>query len=48
MKDECNGKTITEFVSLRSKLYAFRTSYDAVVKKARRVTSNVLKRETEL
>lgn len=36
-KDEMNGKIITEFVGLSSKLYSFRTLDDEEIKKAKGV-----------
>ena len=44
MKDEASGIPINEFVALRAKEYMFRTVEDEVVKKARGVKRNILKR----
>ena len=44
MKDEAAGRQITEFVRLRSKLYAFRTDSDEETKKCKGVKKNVVNR----
>ncbi|XP_063419676.1 uncharacterized protein LOC134704824 [Mytilus trossulus] len=43
-KDECGGKTMTDFVGLRAKLYAFRMDDGKAIKKAKGVTKSVIKR----
>ena len=43
-KDECGGKTMTEFVGLRAKLYAFKMDDGKATKKAKGVTKSVIKR----
>ena len=43
MKNECNGKVVTEFIGLRSKMYCVQVENDDYVKKARGVKSNVIK-----
>lgn len=42
MKDECNGKCITEFVGLRSKMYSIQIDGTETVKKAKGVKPNVI------
>lgn len=43
MKDECNGKQMTEFVGLRPKLYAFRVDNNEGEKKCKGVKKAVVK-----
>jgi hypothetical protein len=43
MKDECNGKIITEFVGLRSKMYSLRVEGKDFIKKVKGVKSHVVK-----
>ena len=43
MKDEAGGKIITEFVGLRSKLYAYKTQYGGEDKKCKGVKKSVVK-----
>ena len=43
MKDECNGKIVTEFVGLRSKMYSIRVDGKDFLKKVRGVKSSVVK-----
>ena len=43
MKDECNGKIVTEFIGLRSKMYCILVDHIHFVKKAKGVKSNVVK-----
>ena len=43
MKDECNGKIVTEFIGLRSKMYCLEVEHEDFVKKAKGVKSNVIK-----
>ncbi|XP_051170478.1 uncharacterized protein LOC127287531 [Leptopilina boulardi] len=43
MKDECNGRIVTEFVGLRSKMYSLRVDNQDFLKKAKGVKSNVVK-----
>lgn len=45
MKDECNGKCISEFVGLRSKMYSVRISGMRTIKKAKGVKLNVIKKK---
>lgn len=47
MKDECNGKIITEFVGLRSKMYSVRVNGQDFLKKAKGVKAGVVKKEIE-
>ena len=42
MKDECNGKIITEFVGLRSKMYSVRVKGKYRIKKAKGVKMSVV------
>ena len=44
MKDECNGKIVTEFIGLRSKMYCLQVENQDYVKKAKGVKSEVIKR----
>lgn len=44
MKDECNGKIVTEFIGLRSKMYCIVVENVDFVKKAKGVKSNVVKK----
>lgn len=44
MKDECNGKTISAFVGLRSKMYSIQTETQTI-KKAKGVKPNVISRK---
>lgn len=48
MKDEAAGIPIAEFVSLGAKQYTFRTVEDKVVKKAKGVKRNIVKRNISL
>lgn len=43
MKDECNGKIVTKFYGLRSKMYCLQVEHEDYVKKAKGVKSNVIK-----
>ena len=43
MKDECNGQVVSEFVGLRSKMYAIRVNGEDFVKKIRGVKGYVVK-----
>lgn len=43
MKDECNGKILTEFVGLRSKMYSIRVDGRDQMKKAKGIKSSVVK-----
>ena len=43
MKDECNGKIVTEFVGLRSKMYSVKVEDKDRIKKAKGLKSNVIK-----
>ena len=43
MKDECNGKIVTEFIGLRSKMYCVGIENNNYVKKAKGVKTNVVK-----
>ena len=43
MKDECNGRILTEFVGLRSKMYSVRVEGKDTIKKSKGVKSNVIK-----
>ena len=43
MKDEANGKIITEFVGLRSKMYSVRIQGSNTIKKAKGVKTSVVK-----
>ncbi|XP_051172353.1 uncharacterized protein LOC127288757 [Leptopilina boulardi] len=44
MKDECNGKIVTEFVGLRSKMYSIRVEGEDFVKKAKGIKAGVVKK----
>ncbi|XP_043477531.1 uncharacterized protein LOC122508319 [Leptopilina heterotoma] len=44
MKDECNGKIVTEFVGLRSKMYSVRVEEKDLIKKAKGVKYVVVKK----
>ncbi|XP_043466577.1 uncharacterized protein LOC122501291 [Leptopilina heterotoma] len=44
MKDECNGKIVTEFVGLRSKMYSVRVEGKDFIKKAKGIKSGVVKK----
>ena len=44
MKDECNGKIVTEFAGLRSKMYSVRVEDEDRIKKAKGLKSNVIKK----
>ena len=45
MKDESQGKQISEFVGLRAKMYAYKLSNQTEIKKAKGVTRVVVKKE---
>lgn len=45
MKDENNGQIMSEFVGLRSKMYALKVNNNHVTKKAKGVKKNVLQKE---
>ena len=47
MKDECNGKVITAFVSLWSKMYSVRVNGQDFVKKAKGIKAGVVKKAIE-
>ena len=42
MKDECCGKIMTEFIGLRSKMYAYKVQDETVVKKLKGVKKNCI------
>ncbi|XP_051171919.1 uncharacterized protein LOC127288485 [Leptopilina boulardi] len=44
MNDECNGKIVTEFVGLRSKMYSVRVEDKEFIKKAKGIKSGVVKK----
>ncbi|XP_043481311.1 uncharacterized protein LOC122510605 [Leptopilina heterotoma] len=44
MKDKCNGKIVTEFVGLRSKMYSIRVEGEDFVKKAKGIKAGVVKK----
>ncbi|XP_051153676.1 uncharacterized protein LOC127276959 [Leptopilina boulardi] len=44
MKDECNGRIVTEFVGLRSKMYSVRVEDKNFIKKAKGVKAGVVKK----
>ncbi|XP_051165642.1 uncharacterized protein LOC127284297 [Leptopilina boulardi] len=44
MKDECNGRILTEFVGLRSKLYSVRVEDKDFIKKAKGIKAGVVKK----
>ena len=43
-KDECGGKSMTEFVGLRPKLYAYKMDDGGATKKAKGVAKTTIKR----
>lgn len=45
MKDECNGRIMTEFVGLRSKMYSFKIDQNEVKCKAKGVKRNIVTRK---
>lgn len=45
MKDECNGKIITDFVGLKSKMYTIKMEDGDLIKKVKGVKTNVVKNE---
>ncbi|XP_043482540.1 uncharacterized protein LOC122511404 [Leptopilina heterotoma] len=47
MKDECNGKIVTEFVGLRSKMYSVRVEGKDLIKKAKGVKAGVVKKNID-
>ena len=47
MKDECNGKIITKFVGLRSKMYSLRINRKDLIKKAKGVKIPVVRKIIE-
>ena len=47
MKDECNGKIVTEFVGLRSKMYALRVYGIDFIKKIRGIKGCIVKNTIE-
>ena len=44
MKDECNGKIVTEFIGLRSKMYCVQVDHEDYAKKNRGIKTNITKR----
>ena len=44
MKDECDGKQITEFVGLRAKMYSYKVD-ETEEKRAKGVKKNVIKKD---
>lgn len=47
MKDECNGKCISEFVGLRSKMYSIRVGGIDAIKKAKGVKYNIINKKID-
>ncbi|XP_031788876.1 uncharacterized protein LOC116417894 isoform X2 [Nasonia vitripennis] len=47
MKDECNGKILTEFVGLRSKMYSTRVNNQDSMKKIKGIKASVVKKTIE-
>ena len=45
--DECNGKIMTHFIGLRSKMYCINIEDKNLIKKAKGVKSNVVKNKIE-
>lgn len=43
-KDECGGKSMTEFVGLRPKLYSYKMDNGGTTKRAKGVKRNVIER----
>ena len=43
MKDECNGRIVTEFIGLRSKMYSLRVEGKDFIKKVKGVKSHIVK-----
>ena len=44
MKDECNGKIMTEFIGIRSKMYAYQMEDGREEKKGKGIKKHLLKR----
>lgn len=47
MKDEANGKCLSEFVGLRSKMYSVRIDGIDAIKKAKGVKQNVIRKKID-
>ena len=48
MKDKCNGKLVTEFIGLRSKVYCLQVENEDLYEKAKGVKSDMIKRTVNL
>ena len=46
MKDECQGRTMTEFVGLRAKMYSYKVDGESVTKKIKGLSRSVIRRIT--
>lgn len=47
MKDECAGEIMTEFIGLRSKMYAYKTEEENIVKRLKGIKKSVIERKIE-
>ena len=48
MKDECNGKIMTEFIVIRSKMYAYQMEDGREEKKGKGIKKHLVKKKLEL
>lgn len=47
MKDECAGKIMTEFIGLRSKMYAYKMEDEDIVKRLKGIKKSVIESKIE-